>query len=330
MEFLPSPDSVDAVFDQYDKTAKTHVHGRRFEPRVYFQEYVFADDQRMAFPDPVAWRNGEQFPVVITHITAAMRGSRIVGDEQNPREGSPVLINNYGLRINSHDTFYQSPQMIQLPAWHNVRNASSDVVTPGTTTWVFDKPFLLGNRASFKVQVKLERAPVDAQQAPSQRLVGVVFDCLGKITGRPYRLADTRDVDDTSIATFSSSRLQNQVAEPLEVLSVTFTCGSEQPGYAGDITQMRVRISCDGTGSNQSWSHGGGVTPFPHEFVPATLLGVTSGICVTHRIPGAGWLFDPGQGVDPAVEFLYLDLADRVRTTEEAVMIGMLGYTVIT
>ena len=74
MKFIP-PEVSDLapVFQQYDKVGKSHIvdaTGQKYEPRCYFQEYVFATDQELSFPDTVAWRNGEQFPVVIS-LTAA-------------------------------------------------------------------------------------------------------------------------------------------------------------------------------------------------------------------------------------------------------------------
>lgn len=329
MEFVKN--DLDPVYAYYDKVAKTHIvdaKGRRYEPRAYFQEFVFATDQELAFPDTTAWRNGEQFPVVITHITAAMRGNRDPDDAQYPQQGSPALINDYSMRIESHDTAYMSSSYLPLPAWHNVRNAASDVFGGSTSSWVFDHPCILGNRASFKVHVRLERAPVDAEGGASTRRCSVKFDAIGINTGRPYQLGDALTLSSDSVGVFSSSRLQNVVGEPLRVIGCTFALGSEAPGFMADISQLRARIMVDGTGTSQSWTYGGGVAPMPHEYVPVSLLGITSGLCVCHRVPGRGWLWEPGQGVDPTVK--YDQLATRPREAEEAVMIGLIGYTVIT
>lgn len=332
MKFIP-PEVSDLapVFQQYDKVSKSHIvdaTGRKYEPRCYFQEYVFATDQELSFPDTTAWRNGEQFPVVITHITAAMRGNRNRSDEQYPQQGSPWLINDYSMRIESHDTAYMSSSYLPLPTWHNVRNAASDVFGASTSSWIFDKPMILGNRSSFKVQVRLERPPIDFEGGATSRSCSVKFDAIGVNTGRPYTLGDALTLDSDSTGTFKSSRLQNVVGEPLRVIGCAFSLGSEAPGFMADITQLRCRISVDGTGTSQSWTYGGGQPPFPHEYVPVSLLGITSGICVCHRVPGNGWIWEPGQGVDPTVK--YDQLATRPRETEEAVMIGFIGYTVIT
>lgn len=332
MEFQkPSSNDLAPLYQQYADVAKSHivdVSGRRYEPRAYFQEYVFATDQELSYPDTSVWRNGEQFPVVITHITAAMRGNRTRTDDQYPQQGSPALISDYSMRIVSHDTSYMSSEYLPIPAWHNRRNAASDVFGASTTSWIFDHPTILGNRSSFKVQVRLERPPIDTEGGASSRICSVKFDCLGVNTRRPYNLGARLTLANDGLGTFDASKLSNTVGEPLQVIGVTFTLGSEAPGFMADITQLRARIMVDGTGTSQSWSYGGGVSPMPHEFVPVSLLGITSGLCVCHKLPGKGWLWDPGQGVDPTLK--YDQLATRPRDTEEAVMLGFIGYTVIT
>lgn len=329
MEFQPN--ELDPVYAQYDLLAKKQIvtaSGRRYEPRIYFQEYVFATDDEYVYPDPTSWRNGEQFPFVVTHITAMMRGNRDRNDEQFPQQGSPALINDYSLQIKSHDATYMSSSYLPIPTWHNVRNASSDVFGASTSSWIFDKPMRFDNRSSFKIQVRLERAPTDVEGGPTTRRCGVRVDAVGVNTGRPYTLGDSLILDSDGMETFNSARLSNVFGEPLNVLGMTFSLGSEAPGFMADITQLRARIVVDGTGTSQGWSHGGGAPPFPHDMVPVSLLGITSGLCVCHRLPGRGWLWDPGQGVDPTIR--YDQLATRPREEPEGVMLGFIGYTVIT
>ena len=53
--------------------------------------------------------------------------------------------------------------------------------------------------------------------------------------------------------------------------------------------------------------------------------GPTLGRGVIHRLPGDGWLWDPGQGV--TVEVINSDTARQI---EEGIDISMLGHVVVT
>lgn len=304
--------------------------GVAYEPRLYFDQFVFEVGARVAQGNPDIFRNGEQFPIWITHVIAMMRGFDAAQlSAQTPEIGDERLVQNYALRIKGHDTYYMNGDPVGLPTWHNVRIAGSDPISRSTASWLFEKPVVLGQRDVFRVTAQLLNVAAAAGGGP--RLVTVSFDGIGMLSKRPYRLAGDINLADTAATPIGTDNFRNDGAEPIVITSMNVQCNSAAAAAnpAGDIQQVSVQVRQNGNGTGQNWSFGpipaggGGATIL----APGALWGPSMGRAVVHRLPGNGWLWQPGQGLDPE---LHANAVAQARIAEEAVFLGFSGFVVIT
>jgi hypothetical protein len=297
------------------------------EPRLYYDAVRFEVGDARQFTRDDVFRNGEQYPVRITHILAAMR----VGDDDAPApdQGDERLIQRYGLRIRAHDTFYQTQTFVPFPLFHNCLSAAAEAITRGTSNWKFPKTFPLGQRDTLVVDVQLEFVP------DNSRVVGVSFHGRGRASHRPYHLSARATLDDTSTVRLATDDYRNDGTEVIDIYEVVIHCGSDTQASnpSGDIQQLLIGIRQTGNGTQQQWDVGP-VSPFPTapsfapagtvQLSPAVLWGVNTGRAIVHELPEP-WLWQPGQGVTPELESF-----DTTRTTIEDIWLAMAGHVVVT
>jgi hypothetical protein len=262
--------------------------GRIEEPRVYFDSLTLQSDDVETASSPGVFINGEQFPVVITHLTAALR----------PFDATPNLyeerqIQRCGLRLTFHDSYYQAREFVPVPLWINKVVGAGDLVSQGVSSWVFDRPCVLSARDSFRVRVALESVP----QSP--RLVTVSFTGTGMLSRRPYFLSSQTFLSDTTPRQLVTDGFRNDGAEPIAITDMSVHCGPEELDQvgAGDITQLRLQVRQVGNGTQADWFSGPTVPALLTE-CPATLAGVDTGRAAVHRFPGQGLLWEPGEGIN--------------------------------
>lgn len=282
--------------------ARNVCDGKLYEPRLYSQVFDFsqADTLSPQYSDEDVFRNGEQYPVRITHIVAAIRDdNQVSGGSIDER-----LVQKYRLRARMLDTFYMNDEPIPVPLLHNQVCAASDIVTRATSSWRFAHPFYMGNRDTLSVGVSLEY-PVAAQTEVSLK-VWVSFHGFGALSRRPKELHGfvTFEPTSPSIITIPDGFFRNDGIEPLEIHSMsinveppTGSAGLANP--SGNIRRALVRVQQIGNGTNQRWTR----SLFSNtNLVPASLWGLTTGRAVVHALPMAadnqrGWIWEPNQGL---------------------------------
>lgn len=292
-----------------------------FEPRIFYDRFVFDGATERVFSNLDVFRNAEKYPVRITHIVAAMRYDAS-GD--GPQSGGPVFgderaIQRYGLRIRAHGTYYQNAQLTPLPLLANVPLATSDVVTRALSSWQLPKPIILGNRDNFQIEVAL----ISAVAGEEQR-VAVTLEGVGLYSRQPKRLGSSKLIDDTDIHTLDVDDFRNDGTEPFEVTQITVhhTPSVDQANPVGNVRNVRVRMRVNGNGTGEWWVTGRTGGTAVDALADASLWGLTCGRAVVHKLPGAGWLWYPNEGVTPEVHSF-----DPVRA--DTVLVAMIGYMML-
>lgn len=297
-----------------------------YEPRLYYGQFRMngLGANAVLQSDPNCFRNGEQFPVRITHWLVYLRNTGIQLDER--------LLQVYGLKLISGDTGYINTVFhTPIPLWHNTPNAAPLAISKGNSTWVFEKPFTLSNRDTVDIKLQLESTP--ASSPSGGRLVSVALDGIGCFSKMPYKFAATVLLATTDIVTLDPDRFRNDGAEPVEVHSMSIVCGanlgsSSDAGFAGDIQELLISCRQVGNGTNSRWDKGPEI-PVPGVanlfMCPAGLFGVTTGRAIVHKLPGDGWIFEPGEGV--AAEVFGGPNATAVQSH---IVVGAAGYIMAT
>lgn len=268
------------------------------EPRAYYDRLTFDPTISNAptFGASNTFLNGERHPVRLTHMTAAVA----YVDEAGNTAQDERLIQRMRLRMRHHDYFYMRNQFVPLPLWNNTHTAAADVVSFGTSAWFFERPLVLSARDALEVSVQLEDNPPDEDgNVP----VSVSFTGVGLYSRRPYFLFGDVTIADDTIVNIAMDNYRNDGAEPILITDMTTNVGNQLglDDPTGDIRRARVRVWQNGNGTNADWFQGPTGTALPIEMIPASLLGVRSGRAVTHRFPGDGLIWEPGEGIQIAV-----------------------------
>lgn len=310
---------------------KNQVTGLLYEPRMYYDviRYTSSSDARQA-GNPDIFRNGEKYPVRITHITAAVLPASAASPALSPAQGDERMVQRYNLRVRAHDDWYMQENFVPLPLWHNVVQAAGDVITRSTATYNLRYPLILGQRDTLEIETRLEEATSNGA-----RTIGMSADGVGMMSRRPKRLASTTDRTTTDETTLDTDRFRNDGAEPMEIHSLTFQCSAEanDGDPTGNIRQARCRIRHIGNGTNEWWMVGPiGPSNDLDNHCPMVLLGKDVGRAIVHALPqtvegpeglAPGWLLEPGEGVTIETEAV-------TTGREEPLAIGMLGYAIVT
>ena len=301
-------------------SSKNIVEGVIEEPRVYFDSINILASQVASPGAPDVFRNGEQFPVTITHLVTAMNyldaaSPAAVQDER--------LIQRSGLRLTFHDQYYMNREFISAAAWPTKPVAANDVITRATSSWKFVKPFILSARDSLKVDVQLYAVPGEES---GSRIVTVSFTGIGIQSQQTYFFAADLEITDDNIHTLATDRFRNDGAEPIFITDMNACISSNSEDLqdtSGDIRLLKLNVTQIGNGTNALWGIGpvtGGGNP---NLFPATLIGQNVGRAVVHEFPSP-LIWEPGEGITiEAAETFFDALEDAV------VDVALLGYIAI-
>lgn len=325
-----------AARERYEYLIRTaqrnYCEGIVEEPRGFYDVIAVppGDPGTIAPGNPDVFRNGEQFPIRLTHMVAAMRAI----DTVDAAYGDPRQIQRVGLRMTFHDQAYMGDSIpfAPLPLWANKVCTSVDVLTLGTASWRFDRPFILSARDSMRVQVALEAAPA----ANNTRTITVSFSGIGILSRRPYFLSASAARSVAATTTLPTDDFRNDGTEPIVITDMTVHVSAESRNAdpTGNITVARVQINQIGNGSRAEWFTGpldvnGTGNPLPE--CPAMLLGIdTQAVGVVHRFPGDGLIWEPGEGIDIDLQGVNGGPAQGGQGADDAfVAIGLFGYIAI-
>lgn len=296
------------------------------EPRAYYDAIPINQDDKTIAGSLDVLTNGEQFPIRITHVTAALAAVDQAGVAVDER-----FIQRIGMNLRFHDQLYPNPEFVPLPLWHNVVASGPDPISPAVSNWRFDRPIVLSARDSLAVTVFPEQSAFQANQSAT---FGLMLHCVGLKSRRPYVLSSNTTVGGSafpSVANLNSFSFRNDGTEPLVPVSMsTFVSGGGVPATrsstTGDIRRARVQIVHQGNGTTSYWFQGplgspgdSGTAPLPG--CPASLLGPTVGRSIVHRLPGEGFLWDPGEGVKVQTQQVGSGDSDN-----GILYVGLLGY----
>lgn len=259
-----------------------------FEPRGYFDVLRLSSSQLQSIVpgDGGSFYNGEQFPVRICYLTAAIQ--TLAADER--------LLQRVGMRIRYHDAYYMAREPALLPLWSNSLASIPDIITPGTSVWDFEYPFILGQRDSLRVQVQ------DVEDTGQfSRSVSVGFHGVGTKSKRPYFFSQPEPllVTDNGIHTIDTTGYRNDGSEPVAVTGMAVESGSivGAADPTGDSRAFVVQVRQIGNGTNRDWFQGPqSTTPWNVRGLPAAIAGVTGGRALVHKLPDPGFLLMPGDG----------------------------------
>lgn len=287
------------------------VDGVLYEPRVYTDSYAIGSDAAPIIPGSPGniFQNGEQFPVMLKWMTAFI----IDGTPADPR-----LLQRVGMRVRYHDQYYMSRNFAPIPLWHNTQTAAPAYTAPGTAAWDFDAPVVLSSRDSLQVSVASTAATVNV---PVRAEVG--FHGVGFLSRRPYFLQGTITLASAVQTNLSTTFFRNDGSEPIVLLGcvVSQTRVSGSVGTTLPLATLSVQFKQVGNGTNADWVQ----APITQQSrVSATLLGTKSGFAVVHELPGEGWQWRPGEGVEIDMQNIGLPSATPV-----TVGVAIIGYIAV-
>lgn len=300
------------------KTSKNVlIDGVLYEPRVYTDSFTISSaNQNIVAGTPNIFVNGEQFPVILKWVTAFA----IAGESRSGAAPDPRLIQRVGMRVKYHDQYYMSRTFAPIPLWHNTQTAAPAYEAPSTSAWDFDMPVVLSSRDSLAVTVS--SAVAGSLAAPSVR-VEVGFHGLGLLSQRPYFLQGTIDLTSNVQTTLSTTFFRNDGSEPIVLMGavVSQTLTSGDVGTTLPLATLDLQIRQVGNGTNANWVQ----APITQNGrVPGTLLGTKAGYAVVHELPGEGWNWRPGEGVE--IDMQNLGLPSQTVAT---IGVAVLGYIAV-
>jgi len=297
-------DQFDSDYNAYlQKLAEGNItDGVLYEPRAFFDYIRLTEPFIPVKGHPEVFKNGEEFPIVLTHMTASMAA---VGEDDGQIElQDERYIQRVGMYMNFHDQYYMSPPQsfslnfggaqtsvqyaAPLPTWVNTNVATSGVNNQNTVSWTFPKPFILSTRDSMRVEFF---TPYDI----GGRVCTVAFSGVGAISRQPYNISGSALLDDNATSTVPTNELQNDGVEPIVVKSMSASL-SPDPGNVNGGADTRfvfMRVKQIGNGTNGDWFQGPlGVSlqgtsgaELPGSMIGVSNLGVTTGRSVVHTFP---------------------------------------------
>lgn len=261
------------------------------EPRAYYDVMTTLANQRPVRSADGVFYNGEKYPVVITHLTAAVLPTY---DSSPPVGFDQKLIQQIGMRLVFDDTYYQQHEFLALPNWHSEVATGPSEIARGSSHYEFDRPLILPSRDTLLVETSL----LDATSVPASvtRRLSCSFKATGLLSQRPYILQSAVDRSDETKTAFLTSDFQNGGSEPIAVTDMTFSVSAESSDAVGlgDIRIADVNVRVVGNGTQSRWFQGPDDGAFAPR-MPTVLLGKTTGQCVVHRFNGEGVFLEPGR-----------------------------------
>jgi hypothetical protein len=293
--------AVKAAMDQSDLsriivTAKANICTGVFsEPRWYYDEITVPDNQTIGVSNPDAFKNGEAFPVKITHVlmsTRVLNAAAVVTDER--------LIQRIGVKLVFHGQEYMAGREFAVaPLWLNRPVAAPNSISFGQSAHHFFDPWLLTARDTMRVQVQLV-----AVSGSGVRTAEVAFSGFGLDSRRPYWKSADVDLNDLVIHTLDSALYRNDGDEPIVMtdMSATLSADSLTNNPQGDISILRVQVNQVGNGTQSEWfKHAS--SGAPSNLMLAQQLGTMSGRIVVHELDSPIY-FEPGEGLSVQTQLL--------------------------
>lgn len=299
MQNPPSPQDPRYV-DWLVKLAEKNLReGIIEEPRLFFDfaELPAAAPFTVPFSNNV-FRNGEQFPVRITHMIAYVAPTF---DGEASEFLDERLIQHVALRMRWHDTDYMSSFFMPLPLWSNKVLGGAEATQQGSTSWVFDKPLILSARDSLRVRTQLVTG-ADASRNAMLSLSGI-----GLLSKRPYFFGSSPvTLTDETETQIPSRGYINDGAEPVAVTDMTTMLSGalDVADPSGDARRAAWGVRQIGNGTQAEWIKGPSASPpaaTGTNLCPGALLGITSGRSIVHRFPGDGVIWEPGEGIQAEI-----------------------------
>lgn len=286
------------------------------EPRAFYDVIALNPDGEITPGHAEVFKNGEQFPIRLTHMTAAIN---FEDNEDDPQPIDERDIQRIGLRMRFHNQWYMNQDFLPVPIWGNKVVATSPQVSVGTSAWRFDVPYILSARDTMTIDVALGQMPASPRQAT------VTFTGIGMLSGRPYLLSSTIELDSTVKTKMPTTSFRNDGSEPIIISegTVNVSAPADDPDPTGDIRQLSLQVRQIGNGTNADWFQGP-INVLGADLMPATLWGVRSGRAVVHQFPGDGLIWEPGEGIDMQIAGLTAD------PPNVNLNIGLTGYITIT
>lgn len=301
----------------HQMAARELIEGQHYEPRIYFDPFVFDGSTQRVFAHPGIFRNGEKYPLRVTHLVMAAHFE--ADDAQSPVGGDERMVQRYGLRLRMHGTYYSNSRYTALPLYANQPTAALDVISRAQSSWRFPRPFVMGNRDTFQVEVQLFVAP----ETGSER-VTVTFQGVGLYSRQPKMLTGYIELSDTDKTAIEVDNYRNDGTEPLEIqqMEIHHAPSEDVADPVGNIRNVRLRVRLNGNGTNQWWNLGPVNVTGWSDLVPAHLWGLQTGRSIVHELPGAGWLFYPNEEITPEMESF-------ISTRAETMLLAFAGHIIV-
>lgn len=267
------------------------------EPRVFYDVIPLSQDDTLIIGgNPGVFVNGEQYPIRISHMSAALAYL-----DQESHVAFDADIQRAAMRLIFHDTFYMNASFVPLPLWGNVPVAPPEAIAQGISHWNLvenGNPFVLSARDTLVVTVQLNDATLADYPA------NLVLAGIGALSKRPYLFNSEAILTGPQRTNLNSVDLRNDGIEPVVITDITVTAGptltSTDP--RGDISAISLNIVQSGNGTGAKWFIGPQTPPPPIPLMPAQLLGFSTGRAVVHQFPGDGLLWNPGDGISVEVQ----------------------------
>lgn len=322
---------MERMKDWLVKAAKQiQLDGVLYEPRVYFDVFTISSDQNPSqivsgSPNNI-FVNGEQFPVSLQWMTATMLPAAEIGDNF----GDPRLLQRIGLRVRYHDQYYMARTHAPIALWANTPNAAPAFVSPSTASWDFEQPFVLSARDSLQITVQADPILAPPFSEGLEATVSVSLHGIGLLSERPYFFSGKTVLTDTTSTNLPTTFFRNDGSEPVVIGGMVLNGFFSAPSDAANVTfpASAIRVQCRqiGNGTNADWMQG--PSPVFSSQVPAALLGAKTGFNMLHRIPGNGWQWRPGEGIEIDVNNLGLP-GDGQEPLTYRVAMACLGYIAV-
>ena len=313
--------------------------GLIYEPRGYFDRFELSDtsgevstnpnvgwfiNSTPVYSNPEVFRNGENYPVTLTHAAFAvgyLDQADSVEDEQE--------IQRIGVRMRYEDEYYMNKLYFPCAIWGTKAAGAADVCSFGTSSWHFADGkyvekngggcFILSARDTIQVDVQLIAVPAYTMS------ITVSFTGIGLLSQRSYFLTATLDRATAGTTTLIPNDLRNDGAEPILITDMVYNItGDGSAAATGDIRRLAVNVRRVGNGTNANWFHGPRF-PIEIERCPASLLGITSGRAVIHEFP-TPLVWEPGDGITMEA----IGIAGwEVTLPNSYLYAGLFGYTMV-
>lgn len=305
------------------------------EPRLYYDTVELRADRQLTPGNSEVFRNGESWPVRITHFAFAMAYQNR-DEESVPVVQDERLIQRIGARFRFHDQFYMNEFatagvagldgfLTPIPAWGNKVVAAAEAVSFSNASWRHH-PWIYSARDTMEVDVRL----VDQTPIPAAVPVTVTFVGVGMQSGRPYIFNARVEPSTNSKLRLQPSLLANDGAEPVMVTNTTVNIGNDVSNVdpTGDTRRVLVSVKQVGNGSGAVWTQGPVNDPaVPIDMAPGVLFGQQSGRAVIHTIPGQGLIWEKNEGIE--LELQQLNTMGFPETGNPVVHVAALGYVMV-